>query len=134
MTQETDQLGKSVEDAKPMGYYWRSADDARGLGGLYDALGPNNFTTEDASYVKIRELNLSYQIGAVRGYGDWTVSLIGRNLKTFTKYHGFDPEVGFLGTPPAAGANQPNSAQINALDAYTFPNLRTYTFALQTRF
>lgn len=131
MTKETDQLGKSVATAKPLGYYFRSADDARGLGGLYDALGPNNFTTEDASYVKLRELNLSYQIGQVRGYGDWTVTLIGRNLMTFSKYHGFDPEVGFSSNNINDAAN---SSQINALDAYTFPNLRTFTFAIQTRF
>jgi hypothetical protein len=127
MTKETDQLDKSVATAKPFGYYFRSGDDARGTGGLYDVLGPSSFTTEDASYVKLRELNLSYQVGAVRGVGDWAVSLIGRNLITFTKYHGFDPEVGFSG-------GESNSSQINALDAYTFPNLRTFTFALQTRF
>jgi hypothetical protein len=127
MTRETDQLDKSVSDAKPLGYYFRSSDDTRGLGGLYDVLGPNSFTTEDASFVKLRELNLSYQLGAVRGVGDWTVTLIGRNLMTFSKYHGFDPEVGYDG-------GESNSSQINALDAYTFPNLRTFTFALQTKF
>jgi hypothetical protein len=127
MTTETDQLGKSVENAKPFGYYFRSGDDARGTGGLYDVLGPSSFTTEDASYVKLRELNLSYQVGPVQGVGDWSITLIGRNLMTFTKYHGFDPEVGY-------GGGQTNSSQINALDAYTFPNLRTFTVALQTRF
>jgi len=129
MTHETDQLGKSVEEAKPMGYYWRqgAADNNSGIGGFYDALGPNNESVEDASYVKLREVSVSYNIGAVRGVGDWTLSLIGRNLKTWTKYHGFDPEVGLSG-------GNAGSAAINALDAYSFPNLRTFTIAVNTRF
>lgn len=126
---EIDQVGKSVADAKPMGYYWRAPnpDNGNGVGGLYDILGPNNNTVEDASYVKLRELNVSYNVGAVRGIGDWTVSAIGRNLHTWTKYKGFDPEVGF-------GGGTSGSSGINALDAYTFPNLRTLTFALGTKF
>ena len=132
MTAEEDQLGRSVADAKPTGYYWRQgpADGGAGVGGLYDALAPTGSTVEDASYLKIREVSVAYNVGAVRGIGDWTVSLIGRNLHTFTKYQGFDPEVGFSST----GNNQSGSAQINALDAFTFPNLRTLTFSVSTKF
>ena len=32
------------------------------------------------------------RVGPVRG--DWTLSVIGRNLLTFTDYKGYDPEVG----------------------------------------
>lgn len=129
MTRDTDQLGESVETAKPMGYYWRATrpDNGSGIGGMYDVLGPNNVNVEDASYAKLREVNLSYNVGSVRGVGDWTVSLIGRNLKTFTNYKGFDPEVGRTG-------GTTGSAVINSIDAYSFPNLRTFTLALNTRF
>jgi len=131
-TAETDQLGKSIQDAKPIGYYWRSTDHPAGVGGFYDILGPNSASVEDASYVKLREVNLAYNFGAVRGVGDWTVNLIGRNLKTFTKYKGFDPEVGYSAS--STTTNQSGSSQINALDAYNFPNTRTFTFAVSTRF
>jgi len=126
---EIDQEGVSVENAKPIGYYFRSAppDHPNGIGGFYEALRPNNRTTESASYGKLRELALSYNVGALGGVGNWTVSLIGRNLFTISNYHGFDPEVGQSGGTASSSA-------INAIDAFTFPNTRTFTFALSTSF
>jgi hypothetical protein len=131
MDKEEDQGGKSVQDAKPIGYYWRAGPpDNVGIGGLYDILGPTNVTVEKASYAKIREVQVAYNVGPVRGVGDWTVSLIGRNLHTFTNYTGFDPEVGLTNV----GANYVGSSSIAAVDAFNFPNLRTYTLALSTKF
>jgi TonB-linked SusC/RagA family outer membrane protein len=131
MTSEVDQAGKGVAEARPVGYYWRapSPDNGLGIGGFYDILGPNSVTTEKASYAKIRELNVSYNVGAVRGVGDWTVSFVGRNLYTFTDYKGFDPEVGVTGATGITG-----SSALNAVDAFQFPNLRTFNFSLSTRF
>lgn len=121
-----DQLGKSVQDARPIGYYWRTSESV-GVGGFYDALGPNNYNVESGDFIKLRELNLSYSVGPVRGVGDWTISLIGRNLKTWTDYRGFDPEVGL-------GGGNAGSALINAVDAYNYPNTRSFTLSLGTRF
>lgn len=123
---DVDQTGRSVQDARPIGYYFR-ATSAGGIGGLYDVLAPNNNTVEDASFVKIREASLGYRIGSVAGFGDWSVSLVGRNLLTFTKYKGFDPEVG-------AGGGANGSAVLNAVDNFDFPNLRTFTLTLSTSF
>src|SRR5438445_9999951 len=57
LSKDVDQVGKSVEAAKPIGYYYRAAppDNAAGFGGFYDILGPNNFTVEGAGYAKLRE-------------------------------------------------------------------------------
>lgn len=131
MTALTDQGGKGVSDAKPIGYYWRAPlpDHSAGTGGLYDQLSPHSWTVEDASYAKIRELNVSYNVGPVRGVGDWTISFVGRNLKTFTDYRGFDPEVGVTGAGNITG-----SSALAAVDAFNFPNMRTFNFALSTRF
>ncbi len=124
---EVDQNGKSIADAKPLGYYFRAASTG-GIGGLYDLLQPNNNTVEDASFVKLRELSIGYRIGRVPGVGgDWTVSFIGRNLKTWTDYTGYDPEVGVGGGNLGSGA-------LNAVDAFQFPNLRQVTFAISTSF
>ncbi|HET9453774.1 MAG TPA: SusC/RagA family TonB-linked outer membrane protein [Gemmatimonadaceae bacterium] len=130
-TSEVDQAGKSVAEARPLGYYWRapSPDNGIGVGGLYDILGPHSVTTEKASYAKLREVNVSYNVGAVRGVGDWTVSFVGRNLYTFTDYKGFDPEVGVTGATGITG-----SSALNAVDAFNFPNLRTFNFSLSTKF
>jgi hypothetical protein len=117
-----------VDLAKPIGYYWRAGSpDNVGIGGFYDILGPTNYTVESTSYAKLRELSMAYNVGPVSGVGNWTVSLIGRNLFTITNYQGFDPEVGQAG-------GIANSAAINAVDAFGFPNTRSFTFALSTSF
>jgi hypothetical protein len=128
---EEDQHGKSIADAKPIGYYWRqgAADSGIGVGGLFDALGVNSVNLEKASYAKIREINVSYNVGPVRGVGDWTIGVIGRNLKTFTNYTGYDPEVGVTNAGSTSG-----SGAVNGIDAYNFPNLRTFSLSLSTRF
>ncbi len=133
LSKDVDQAGKSVETAKPIGYYYRApAPEAGGLGGFYDILGPNNFSVEEASYAKLRELLVSFHVGPISGVGNWDVSVLGRNLFTITDYRGFDPEVGHAGVP---GNNQSaGSAAINAIDSFTFPNLRSVTIALSTRF
>jgi hypothetical protein len=134
LSKDVDQTGKSLQSAKPIGYYYRAGppDNNNGLGGLYDILGPNNFSVEKASYAKLRELLVSYRIGPIGGVGDWLVSLVGRNVVTLTGYRGFDPEVG-IGSGAGAGG-QLNSGALNAVDAFTFPNLRTFTVGVSTKF
>lgn len=126
MHRDTDQSGKTVADARPIGYYFRAVS-TQGIGGLYDVLAPNNNTVEDAGFVKVREISVGYRIGSIGGVGNWTASLIGRNLLTFSSYKGFDPEVG-------AGGGALGSGVLNAIDNFQFPNLRTFTFSLNTSF
>ncbi len=52
---------------------------------------------EDGSFVKIRELSLSYDIGKIKGFEGINISLIGRNLHSFDTYQGFDPEANSAG-------------------------------------
>ena len=131
---DVDQGGKSVETAKPVGYYWRQGPSAAptsgsvaGVGGLYDVLRPNSFNVEDASWVKLREVSVSYRVGALAGTGDWKIGFVGRNLKTWTKFHGFDPEGGTSSGPL-------NSAVLSGVSSYNYPKMRTYTFQLSSSF
>jgi TonB-linked SusC/RagA family outer membrane protein len=125
---DQDQANKTVETAKPLSYYYRAnPPDGTGIGGLYDVLGPNNNNVEKATFAKLREVSVGYRIGQIGGLGNWTATLVGRNLKTWSDYKGFDPEVGYSG----GGSG---SAAINAVDAFTFPNARSFTFALQSSF
>ena len=131
-SKEIDQTGASVEDAKPIGYFWRRGPSASpggnaGIGGFYDALGPSSYSVEDASYVKLREVNVAYRIGAVGGKGDWKVGVVGRNLKTWSDFRGFDPEAGNTTGPF-------NSSVLTPVSGYRFPNLRTVTVQLSTSF
>jgi hypothetical protein len=128
-TREQDQDGRSVATAKPIGHYWRGGPPESALGnyGLYNLLGPNSRSVEDASFAKLREASLAWHAGVIRGVGDWTVTITGRNLYTLTSYTGFDPEVGRAGGQLGSGA-------INGIDAWQYPNVRTFTMSLSSRF
>ncbi len=129
LSRDADQAGVSVAEAKPIGYYYR-AGDTGGIGGFYDVLAANSRFVEDASFVKLREVSASYRLGRVFGNrGTWTVSAVGRNLKTWTDYRGFDPEVGLNSTESQSG-----SGLVNAIDAFTFPQLRSVSFVVSTNF
>jgi hypothetical protein len=131
MVEEEDQAGKSVQTAKPLGYYWRGVlpDHSLGVGGFYDVLGSNNKTVQDGSYTKIREVALSYNIGRIPYIGDaeWSATITGKNLYTFTDFVGWDPEVGITG-------GNLNSSALNAVASYQYPPRRTFSFTLNTRF
>jgi hypothetical protein len=124
---ELDQAGKTTETAKPMGYYWRAgpADGQLGYGGLYDAGFANSRFVENADFAKLREVALTWDAGSVLGAGQWTIRIVGRNLFTFTRYRGLDPEV-----PVTTGlAGDPT-----AVDSYLFPNPRTIGASIGVRF
>jgi TonB-linked SusC/RagA family outer membrane protein len=123
-----DQANRDVGTAKPIGYGWRvGGSEGIGSGGFYDLLGPNNYNTEKGSYAKIREMAVTYQLGKIGGINDVSLQFIGRNIFTWTKYSGYDPELGVSG-------GQGGSGLINQVDAFDFPTLRTYTFTISTRF
>ena len=49
---------------------------------------------EDASYLRLKNLKLAYEISGISGAIDhWTLYLSGQNILTFTKYSGYEPEV-----------------------------------------
>ena len=130
MTSDAQQDGKSVETAKPIGYYWRAAapEAATGIGGTYSVLGPNTLSYEDGSYTKVRELSLSYNIGAIKRVpGNWSVTAIGRNLYTWTKYKGWDPDIG-------GGGGQVQSGALYSTQSSSYPQMRNFTMTLSSKF
>jgi hypothetical protein len=61
--------------------------------------------------------------------------VVGRNLYTWTKYRGYDPEVGRAGgNLPTQTGSQFNNAALNGVDYFSFPNLRTFTLQVSTSF
>jgi hypothetical protein len=82
---------------------------------------------EDASFLKLRELSLSYDIPSNvlgRRVTSAQLQLSGRNLVTWTKYSGYDPEVSNFGNV-AAGRNQ---------DVTPFPPSRTFWLGINLVF
>jgi TonB-linked SusC/RagA family outer membrane protein len=122
-----DQSGKSAELQKPLSYYGR----------LYGASGlrPSSAFVEDGSFVKLRELSLRYTFGesmmsripGVSQLDGLSLMLTGRNLKTWTDYRGFDPEVGKTG-------GQTGSSALGRVEGYQYPNFRTWTLGVEVNF
>lgn len=86
--------GPGVGKAVPIGENWYN-----GLGGIG---GPSAQFQEDASFTRLRELSLSYTLNQAwvkRRFGVSSIDLrvAGRNLKTWTNYTGYDPEVNLGG-------------------------------------
>jgi len=85
---------------------------------------------EDGSFVKLRELSVGYAIpdalaGRVfRGATGARVELVGRNLHTWTKYRGLDPEVSNFG----------NQNLANFYDVAPYPPSRSYFLSVGVNF
>jgi outer membrane receptor protein involved in Fe transport len=53
---------------------------------------------EDGSYIKLREIGLGYNFGAInKSFSGLTLSVYGRNVLSFDNYSGFDPEANSAG-------------------------------------
>jgi TonB-dependent starch-binding outer membrane protein SusC len=98
-------LTRSLYDA-----YGNSPDYADGLART-DRVEVELFAdtyVEDASFLKVREITLAYELpktmftGFFKPVRHAKVLLSGRNLFTFTKYTGLDPEVSNFGNQPIA--------------------------------
>lgn len=71
-----------------------------GDGGGFGTVGAQ--FVEDGSFAKLREISLTYTLDQAflrntTGFSTMDVRIAGRNLKTWTKYTGFDPEVNLGG-------------------------------------
>ena len=114
-----DQFGKAQKHA--LDYY---------QAGLYNGLEPNSFFVEDGSYVKLRELSVSYNFAQsfvralpfMRTGQSLKLAIIGRNLKTWTNYSGFDPE---------ASSNGDFNFRI---DGFRYPSFRQITGQIEIGF
>ena len=95
---------------------------------LYNKAQATSYFIEDGSYVRVRNVSLSYDMTDIlkdtfiKGL---TLTASVRNLITFTNYSGLDPE--------AVGVSL-NNPLYRGIDLYTFPNMRTVTMALNVRF
>ena len=91
-----------------------------------ETLGIPDLYINDASFLRFRELSLSYTLpdGWVKAIGASRalVSVAGRNLHTWTGYPGFDPEAMFLGG--TRGGN------FSAWEQATLPQLAQWVFTV----
>lgn len=68
----------------------------------------SSYFTENGSYLRVKHVQLGYTLpeGTINGIKNLRVYLSGQNLLTFTKYPGFDPEIGSSGSTLNIGQDQ----------------------------
>lgn len=131
-TKFSDQVNKPEGLKKPLAYYdsWTYMGNAR-----------NDFFVEDGTFLKVRELSVSYDVPqsvlqkvpvAGTTFDAATISLLGRNLLTFSDYTGYDPEVGFGSSTGSTG--ETGSAVNTRFAAFQYPNFRTISGSIELTF
>jgi len=117
---DMDQSGKADDQKIAEGFY---------SAGLYNGLNASDYFVESGTYLKLRELSVGYtvankwlpKVGLGRAQG-LKVALIGRNLYTWTKYTGFDPDV-------------TSGSDFNyRIDGFKYPAFRTITGQVEIQF
>ena len=93
------------------------------VGGFADGPVIWEEAVEDASFTKIRELSLSYQLNRLKGIRGMEFILTGRNLFTFTNYDGADPET-----------NTAGQSIVRGTDYGSYPIPRVIQFTIITTF
>ncbi|MFT4022703.1 MAG: TonB-dependent receptor [Flavihumibacter sp.] len=90
----------------------------------YQASNINSFTVTDASFVRLKNVQLGYRIPLPKQkvIRDAFVYLSGQNLLLFTDYIGYDPDV-----------NSTGSSNVR-LDRNAYPTARTFTLGLNLGF
>jgi hypothetical protein len=79
---------------------------------------------DNGSFVKLRELAVSYRFGNWKTAKDVTLMLSGRNLISWDNYKGYDPEVNSGG----------QSTILRGIDFGSVPIPRTYSVSLSAKF
>lgn len=100
---------------------WQKPGDNALLPGIKAKRSYSSFDIYDASFVRLRNVNLRYNlsdrmVSKLKGLNGVQVFVQGENLYTWTKWIGFDPENG------------------NEYNKFAFPNPRTYTAGININF
>jgi TonB-linked SusC/RagA family outer membrane protein len=110
--------GPGAGMAVPLGEAWFT-----GPGGIFN--GPVSAFVEDAGFVKLREISVGYTldqpwVSRLLGFGSIDLRVAGRNIVTWTKYTGVDPETSLLGSATA----------VRGIDYFNNPQGRSYVFSV----
>lgn len=102
---------------------------------LYNLVKPTSWFVEDGSFVRLRDLSVTYDLQNIVK-ANWvkrlSVTAAGRNLLTFTKYSGLDPEN--TTAVDAQGNALTGSGASKGVDYFGIPNLRSYQLGVNIGF
>jgi TonB-linked SusC/RagA family outer membrane protein len=94
-------------------------------GYVFSLVNIEEYRVDNGSFMKLREIGLSYTLPKlVKGLENLSLNLIGRNLISWDKYNGYDPETNAGG----------NSDLLRGVDFGNVPIPRTYQFQLTANF
>ncbi|GAB3026064.1 SusC/RagA family TonB-linked outer membrane protein [Spirosoma pulveris] len=94
-------------------------------GYIFGIYNTQEFRVDPGSYTKLREVSLSYTLPTlIKSISRLTVSAVGRNLYSWDKYTGFDPETNAGG----------NNDLLRGIDFGNVPIPRTYQLKLSATF
>ena len=95
---------------------------------LRRSTGITSDVIEDGSYLRVKTVSLSYNIGvpAHKTIKSLLLYVTGQNLVTLTHYSGFDPEIN---TGSTLGG-----IQTFGIDYFTYPKARTFLVSLNVTF
>ncbi|NQX32882.1 SusC/RagA family TonB-linked outer membrane protein [Pedobacter boryungensis] len=91
------------------------------VAGVYNV---EEWRIDDGSFVKLREISLSYNVGQVKFIKNLAINLSGRNLFSWDNYKGYDPELNSGG----------QSTLLRNIDFGPVPIPRTFSLGLQAKF
>jgi TonB-dependent starch-binding outer membrane protein SusC len=101
----------------------------------YNALNPDSWFVEDGSFIRLRDVSLTYDLTSL-AHTKWiralSLTLSGRNLLTFTKYTGLDPEN--TAAVGSQGGGLGAVGQYTGVDYFGAPNVKSYQVALNIGF
>jgi TonB-linked SusC/RagA family outer membrane protein len=105
---------------------------------LYNLVNPASPFVENGSFVRLRDLSLIYDLSRYvtnsRAIKRLSVTATGRNLMTWTKYDGLDPEnTGAYGSQ-GNDLSRTRTGAFSGIDYFGTPNLRSYQFSLNVGF
>jgi len=102
---------------------------------LYNSVQRTGFFVENGSFVRLRDVTLTYQFGNllhVKWIKGLALTVSGRNLATITKYSGLDPEA-TSGQDSQGNRTFGAGSNIGA-DYFAIPNLRSYQAGINVEF
>jgi len=94
---------------------------------------PSSFFVEDASYLRLRTLEVGYRLGTdnLDWLGNLRVFVTAQNLLTLTGYTGYNPDIS---SAQGGRAGDANPLLGRGLDVRAYPLARTFMFGVQAGF
>jgi hypothetical protein len=107
--------------------YWKSFYDAA------ESNGTKDYFLENSSFARLRNASVAIDFAklfTLSKFSRLQLAFSGRNLATFTKYTGFDPEANLNTSGGGTGTAAGQTSTQRGLDYWAFPNFKSYQISL----